>query len=384
MFWTPDELVELQGSAVINKIGRQQTEDNWSSTIIPIMRNNEALFLLPLSDANDRERRLLELAHMAGSLIMAYAFDIGGDDSDDSEEDAEDDGSSDLTEDDEDNPVKGMVPFADMLNADAHRNNARLFHEGDFLIMKATKDIKAKDEILNDYGPLPRSDLLRMYGYLTDNYSTFDVVEISADLIENVAASSGMHRPYLAQKVGLMNNESCRLLTRSQREELERLGLIDDAFIIVRPGAGSSLNDVLPVDLRMLITSFCQPAEQFHPTKLSKLVKESGLTLAEASLLLTSITNRLRDYRSSLQEDSQILKDLQNKGSLHNSDAISYRRYEMAVQVRKGEKEILHQVLQLIQDFVAEQTRRMVGESAKRKRDENGKMTVNKKKPTRH
>lgn len=207
MFWTPAELSELQGSAVVDKIGKQSVEENWNNTILPMMLNNEALFPLSAENPTSRQRQLLELAHMAGSVIMAYAFDMDADDTDDSGEDAVEGADSDLTEDDEENPAKGMVPFADMLNADALRNNARLFHEGEFLIMKATKDIKAADEILNDYGPLPRSDLLRMYGYITDNYSAYDVVEISADLIENVAASSGTDRSHLAQKVEFFGKE---------------------------------------------------------------------------------------------------------------------------------------------------------------------------------
>jgi N-lysine methyltransferase SETD6 len=213
MFWTPQELSELQGSAVVDKIGKEPAEESWRTTILPIMLSNEALFPLPSGTAKQKERQLIELAHMAGSMIMAYAFDLDEDDSNESEEDIANEVDSDLTEDDEHNPSKGMVPFADMLNADAHRNNARLFHENDFLIMKANKDIKAGDEIFNDYGPLPRSDLLRMYGYITDNYSAFDVVEMSAGLIENVAASSGTERSYLGRAVGFSGNECLHWLT---------------------------------------------------------------------------------------------------------------------------------------------------------------------------
>jgi N-lysine methyltransferase SETD6 len=201
MFWTPAELSELQGSAVVDKIGKNSAEENWTSTILPIMLNHGALFPLSTTNENERTRSLLKLAHMAGSMIMAYAFDIDDDESDSVEEDEIDEESSDLIEDAEDNPAKGMVPFADMLNADADRNNARLFHEDDFLIMKATKDVKAGNEIFNDYGPLPRSDLLRMYGYVTENYSAFDVVEISAELIQKVAESSGSYNTYLTKVV---------------------------------------------------------------------------------------------------------------------------------------------------------------------------------------
>lgn len=49
--------------------------------------------------------------------------------------------------------------------------------------MKAIKPIKAGEEIFNDYGEIPRSDLLRRYGYVTDNYAPYDVVELSLDQI---------------------------------------------------------------------------------------------------------------------------------------------------------------------------------------------------------
>jgi SET domain-containing protein 6 len=49
--------------------------------------------------------------------------------------------------------------------------------------MKAIKPINAGDEIFNDYGDIPRADLLRRYGYVTDNYAPYDVVELSLELV---------------------------------------------------------------------------------------------------------------------------------------------------------------------------------------------------------
>lgn len=45
--------------------------------------------------------------------------------------------------------------------------------------MKAIKPIQEGEEIFNDYGEIPRADLLRRYGYVTDKYAPFDVVELS-------------------------------------------------------------------------------------------------------------------------------------------------------------------------------------------------------------
>ena len=124
MFWNPAELAELQGSAVLEKIGRLEAEEDWKTSIIPFMKAHPVLF--PATNPG-AEVNFVELAHMAGSLIMAYAFDLGK--GDDTEEDADEDG---FVEDDEEDPEKGMVPFADMLNADADRNNVRETdgHEG--------------------------------------------------------------------------------------------------------------------------------------------------------------------------------------------------------------------------------------------------------------
>lgn len=53
--------------------------------------------------------------------------------------------------------------------------------------MKSTKPIQKGEELFNDYGELPRSDLLRRYGYITDNYSQYDVVELLLETICQVA-----------------------------------------------------------------------------------------------------------------------------------------------------------------------------------------------------
>lgn len=123
MFWSDTELAELQASAVTQKVGKQNAEETWKDTIIPIMKKHPAFF--PTLNTQDQEKELIQLAHMAGSLIMAYAFDI---DRNDGKEDQDDEFDAEsLEEDDEDEPLKGMVPFADMLNADADRNNVKNF-----------------------------------------------------------------------------------------------------------------------------------------------------------------------------------------------------------------------------------------------------------------
>ena len=51
------------------------------------------------------------------------------------------------------------------------------------MTMIALEDIAPGQQIFNDFGQLPRSDLLRRYGYITDNYKKWDVVEIPMETI---------------------------------------------------------------------------------------------------------------------------------------------------------------------------------------------------------
>lgn len=53
--------------------------------------------------------------------------------------------------------------------------------------MKSIKAIPNGQEIFNDYGKLPRAELLRRYGYVTENYAQYDVVELPLNLICEVA-----------------------------------------------------------------------------------------------------------------------------------------------------------------------------------------------------
>lgn len=176
MFWTDDELDQLQASTVRQRVGKQKATDSFLENVLPAVRRNQRALFPKASSATDDD--ILYLAHRMASTIMSYAFDI---EKDPSQQELDEDGYA--SDEDEAFLPKGMIPMADMLNADAHRNNARLFYERSSITMRAIKPIRAGEEIFNDYGQLPRSDLLRRYGYITPNYVQYDVVEIPRQLI---------------------------------------------------------------------------------------------------------------------------------------------------------------------------------------------------------
>jgi hypothetical protein len=112
MFWSESELDQLQASHMRHKIGKADAENMFRKTLLPIIRNNSSVF----GGENRSDDDLVEIAHRMGSTIMAYAFDL---ENDEDEEEEEADG---WVEDREGKSMMGMVPMADILNADAEFN----------------------------------------------------------------------------------------------------------------------------------------------------------------------------------------------------------------------------------------------------------------------
>ena len=116
MYWSSSELAELQGSAVVRKICKNEADASFIEQLLPIVKSQPALFgdygaLLAGSDA---EAHFLKIAHRMATLIMAYAFDL---ETEDEYEDWQDD-TSEIP-----SLPKALVPLADLLNADGDENN---------------------------------------------------------------------------------------------------------------------------------------------------------------------------------------------------------------------------------------------------------------------
>ncbi|KAL4780555.1 hypothetical protein BJX76DRAFT_360746 [Aspergillus varians] len=335
MFWSPQELEELQGSAVIEKIGRQGAEELILGSIAPIVRSHPSLFPLidglASYDGDVGARALLNFAHTMGSLIMAYAFDVEKPGNED-ERDGED---GYLTDEEEEQSSKGMVPLADMLNADADRNNARLFQEEGSLVMKAIKPIRAGEEIFNDYGEIPRSDLLRRYGYVTDNYAPYDVIELSLDA--------------LCASAGLSNSD---IENQPRLQLLEDTGLLDDGYAIPRPSPDDVVPDMLPEELALTIKTLTLTPEQFAHQQQKQKPPKLTFGPEEARLLLAAVLMCQRRYITTIEQDQQLLAQINQLEAFAPLEGPSRRR-KMAIQVRLGEKEVFEAVKSKISDYLA-------------------------------
>jgi len=80
--------------------------------------------------------------------------------------------------------------------------------------MTAIKRIQKGDEIFNDYGALPRSDLLRRYGYVTDEYKKWDVVELRTNKLAEI----------VMQDIGMASNDAQR---RVSCPNVSEMALVD-------------------------------------------------------------------------------------------------------------------------------------------------------------
>ena len=118
MQWSPPELAELQGSAVVKKTGKREADAFFIEQLLPIVQTQHTIFgdSSAVFASSDAEAQLLKIAHKMATIIMAYAFDLEPEIADDSWQKD----SSEIP-----SLPKAMVPLADLLNADGDKNNVR-------------------------------------------------------------------------------------------------------------------------------------------------------------------------------------------------------------------------------------------------------------------
>ncbi|TID27664.1 SET domain-containing protein [Venturia nashicola] len=346
IYWSENELEELQASVVVKKIGKKSADQMFEEKIWPIIGSRPEVFRF---QGNNSKEEVVQLAHRMGSLIMAYAFDI------ESSQAREPDEEGYATEDEDEHLPKGMVPLADILNADADKNNARLFYEPDTLVMKAIQPIPKGSEIFNDYGPLPRSDLLRRYGYITDNYTQYDVVEIPLDLVVSTV-----------KDVFKLSDDT----VKQQLDLLEEADALEDGYDVPH---GDDFNEQFPLELKMLGLVLIPHSSP----KFAKQASRGELPKSWFELMHEVFKRRLGQYGTTLDQDTEYLSDLRETldGGMHDRSHVELKRRAVAVQVRMGEKALLEAALAKLEEEGKKVTSEVAETNGGRKRgaeDENG------------
>lgn len=317
IFWTQDELKELEGTVLTSeKIGKLESDEMLRTVILPIVTQNPTAFY-PEGATALSEGDLLALAHRVGSTIMSYAFDL---DDDKEESDNEEEG---WVEDRDGLTMLGMVPMADVLNANADFN-AHVNHGEKLEVTSLRSDTCAGTEILNYYGPLPSSELLRRYGYVTPEHHRYDVAEVSWELV----------RASLAKHLNIADSVLQAVEIQLSEDELEEYFVFEresgepsDEGRLVQPPKTCDV----PPELSEQLKNVLQALKHQQP---SLVVSSSRRDEIVSAVVREALAHKLSRYATSVEEDERLLED----GSLT-------KRHHMAIDVRLGEKRLLHEVM---------------------------------------
>jgi len=375
MFWSSEDLEQLKGTAVLDKIGKEQAENDYSDKVVPLLKSRTDLFGVE----HPNPRFSLKAYHIMGSRILSRSFQVeaqsaidvtdssqtaaheevemGPDEPSSPASDHNPEGDSEEMEDDEDNDDDdddpgnvAMVPIADMLNARYGCENAKLFYEEHDLRMVTTRSIRQGEQVWNTYGEPPNSDLLRRYGHVDQVPlpeggfgNPADVVEICADLAMECTVQK---YPDLAG-------------WSSERVDwwLEEGG--EDVFVV-------DYSNELPEEVTSFVRLLMMSAPEWEKTKRKSKLPKPKVDDAVLSVAVDVVRRRLAEYPTTLEDDEALLG-----GEREKPMSLNLRN---AVVVRLGEKRILHRLLRGLTTRLETSHAPSLssGESRKRKADGTG------------
>lgn len=376
IFWTDEELAALQASAITSKIGRNTADRIFRSQILPVVKEHASIFYGPSTKPSSylSDEALLAKCHVIGSLIMSYAFDLQPDEDEDEEDDSEN--NDGWIEDRSKSSMMGMVPMADMLNADAEFN-AHLSHGDDALTMTSLRTIKAGEEVLNYYGPLPNAELARRYGYTSAKHARYDVVEIPwstvrSSIIEELGQSAPANDTSTASSSSPPHATPLTTLL-DKLENDENTCDVTDGFILDRDSGDPDDQGLFPSTgpppkFTKFPDDLVDVISQVAAASLPARPKNAGASADETRLLkrLTLqvlrriVANRAAAYGSTIEQD-----ELEREGEIET-------RFRMALDIRIGEKRLLREAAEWTDTMLAKYADIDTGTDA-RKRGPGGK-----------
>lgn len=100
----------------------------------------------------------------------------------------------------------------------------------------------------------------------------------------------------------------------------------------------------------MLLKTLAMSPEQLKQQMSKNKPPKPSLGQAEATILQKAVDLTQSEYATTISQDQDQLEKLNQLGALEGSS----RRQKMAIQVRIGEKEILHNLSGMLDGFVAD------------------------------
>ncbi|PPR01715.1 hypothetical protein CVT24_001591 [Panaeolus cyanescens] len=374
ILWEDRDLSELQGTSVVDKLGKENAEHDYNEKILRVVKAFPHIFPTEAIP----QHYSLEKFHIMGCRIMSRSFTLeiqegeegeGQSNDNDENEIQPDDGNTsmgsamdvdheddpkqtseeqDEDEDEEDETEVVMVPLADFLNARYQTENVKLFYEPQSLKMVTTRPIQAGEQIWNTYGDLPNAELLRRFGHtdLVDLGSgktgnPGDVVELRADLV--LQSIIEVHPEF----------ENANLEERIDWW-LEAGG--DDVFVLDY--------DELPQDF-ISFTRLVMNDSEWQKARSKERPPKPTIDKETLEIIQRVLTKRTSLYPTTLNEDEELASNLEALPLNHKHALI----------VRIGEKRILAEHL----DKIGTMLKASIGSGDRKRRREDG-TSGNKKK----
>nr|XP_040017509.1 N-lysine methyltransferase setd6 isoform X3 [Gasterosteus aculeatus aculeatus] len=331
MFWSKEErhrLLRATGvpEAVDADLANIQRE--YTDVVLPFVAKHPDLW--------DADTHTLELYTQLVAFVMAYSFQEP-----DEEEGSEDEDEEEDEEEEEEkapNPPM-MVPMADMLNH-VSNHNANLEFTPDSLKMVCVRPIRRGEEVFNTYGQMANWQLLHMYGFTEPHRDNRDdTADIPVGNFCKVAAQgvqSGLEQQLVEEKQEVL----CQVMRGKE------------AFVFGKQGC---LTDF---ELHSALKVLCMSEEEFSEFKdnegweedededISLSFSNEGLSGLKASwkwLIHGAARLTLRSYGEEApggKSDQELMEDRVAFAGLSS-------RRRNALQVRCGQKSILHRLMEL-------------------------------------
>ncbi|XP_049431037.1 N-lysine methyltransferase setd6 [Epinephelus fuscoguttatus] len=325
MFWSKEERDRLlKGTGIPEAVDTDlaNIQREYTDVVLPFITKHPDLW--------SPSTHTLDLYTQLVAFVMAYSFQEPQE-----EEDDEDD-----EEEKAPNPPM-MVPMADMLNH-VSNHNANLEFTPDSLKMVCVRPIQKGEEVFNTYGQMANWQLLHMYGF-TEPYqsNSNDTVDIPISNLYKVATQG-------------IQSDLDRQLVEEQWEMLSEMMQEKAAFVFGKQGC---LTDT---ELQTVLKVLCMSAEEFSEFKdnegweeddeddeASLAFSNEGLPGLKASwkwLIHEAARLTLRSYGD--EEEQGVKSDqalMEDKAAFKGLSS----RQQNALQVRCGQKSILHRLVEL-------------------------------------
>ncbi|XP_037624595.1 N-lysine methyltransferase setd6 [Sebastes umbrosus] len=326
MFWSKEERDRLlKGTGIPEAVDTDLTniQREYTDVVLPFITKHPDLW--------NPDTHTLELYTKLVAFVMAYSFQepqVEEDDEDDDDEEEEEE-----EEEKAPNPPM-MVPMADMLNH-VSNHNANLEFTPDSLKMVCVRPVHKGEEVFNTYGQMANWQLLHMYGFTEPHQSNSnDTADIPiANLYE--VATQGIQSDLERQ----LKEEQWEMLCEVMQEK--------GAFVFGKQGC---LTDT---ELHTALKVLCMSKEEFSEFKDNEGWEEDEDEEISLAFSNEGLPGLKASWKCLIHEAARLTArsygDLEGEGV--NSDQAALEglssRQQNALQVRCGQKSILHRLMEL-------------------------------------